>query len=675
MMEKAYDVNGVNGERVAQTRSDAVVTSSVDDAATPDVARQTSINDSQASVTVEEADTSGLPIDRGWAWVVLAACTFEITVYGGMMRSFGVFFLQYQMRFQSNASQTAITNLIQNLVLSVTALFVMTIGLQRFSSRVAVCAGGLLTVIGYVISAYATDIAFLYFGMGVLGGAGLALIHPPMLAIIGAYFNRHRGLANSIFTAGGSLGGLIWPSVVVRLFEEYGYSGAMLIVSGMLMNILVAGVLMRPLELFQKECQRRAPANNSDELISDDLHGRDLNNDKRSTLLESFDDTPISIEETHGLIVDATVDLDHVHGSMDNLSKKKARSIIDITGSITDMRGSKTNLNGSRHNVNGSTKIEFMRMKSYDPEIGRYVTPGSPMIERIRRPRTISESGGSQLTHRLSGSKSQLSRVIDAVNRSKVAIYTSDAGLCGSFLDLNIDMVEKAKSEVDVRGDNVSEKSDKACCLPCRSCVKDVMCTVFDVSLLKNPLFLVFLLMAFCTLSGVGLVPVYVPTHAKDVGLTNQQIGVLISITAATDLVAKILFGFIADRKWIQRPVILASTSILLGTACHLARYMTNFITVLIFTLIAGVCCGQYISMYAILLMDVIGVDKFKQSLGFGTLVHGVSVAIFFPVAGLLRDYTGSYVSSFHLVGGLAYIGAFLVVLIERLKSPPSDKA
>jgi len=51
---------------------------------------------------------------------VTSACTFEMFIYGGLMRSFGVFFLQYQLRFGSNASQTAIMNLIQNLVLSVT---------------------------------------------------------------------------------------------------------------------------------------------------------------------------------------------------------------------------------------------------------------------------------------------------------------------------------------------------------------------------------------------------------------------------------------------------------------------------------------------------------------------------------------------------------------------------
>ncbi|XP_060551679.1 monocarboxylate transporter 12-like, partial [Ruditapes philippinarum] len=53
----------------------------------------------------------GAPVDRGWAWVILAACVFEIIIYGGLLRSLGVFFLQYQTRFNSNASETALMSL------------------------------------------------------------------------------------------------------------------------------------------------------------------------------------------------------------------------------------------------------------------------------------------------------------------------------------------------------------------------------------------------------------------------------------------------------------------------------------------------------------------------------------------------------------------------------------
>ncbi|XP_060551678.1 uncharacterized protein LOC132713208, partial [Ruditapes philippinarum] len=48
-------------------------------------------------------DKTWAPVDKGWAWVILAACVFEIIIYGGLLRSLGVFFLQYQTRFNYNA--------------------------------------------------------------------------------------------------------------------------------------------------------------------------------------------------------------------------------------------------------------------------------------------------------------------------------------------------------------------------------------------------------------------------------------------------------------------------------------------------------------------------------------------------------------------------------------------
>ena len=38
--------------------------------------------------------------------------------------------------------------------------------------------------------------------------------------------------------------------------------------------------------------------------------------------------------------------------------------------------------------------------------------------------------------------------------------------------------------------------------------------------------------------------------------------------------------------------------------------------------------------MFATILIECIGLEKFQSSLGFTTLIHGVSIAIFFPVAG-----------------------------------------
>lgn len=47
-----------------------------------------------------------------------------------------------------------------------------------------------------------------------------------------------------------------------------------------------------------------------------------------------------------------------------------------------------------------------------------------------------------------------------------------------------------------------------------------------------------------------------------------------------------------------------------------------------------GLCCGQYMSMFAVFLMDIIGAEYFKKSLGFVTVVHGASIAVVFPIGG-----------------------------------------
>ena len=47
-------------------------------------------------------------------------CVFYMLIFGGLMRSFGVFFLQFQQRFQANASEVAFMSFIQNIVVSVT---------------------------------------------------------------------------------------------------------------------------------------------------------------------------------------------------------------------------------------------------------------------------------------------------------------------------------------------------------------------------------------------------------------------------------------------------------------------------------------------------------------------------------------------------------------------------
>ena len=66
--------------------------------------------------------------------------------------------------------------------------------------------------------------------------------------VLNSYFDKKRGLANSLSNSGGSLGGLLLPLIIQALLETYALRGAQIVVSGMLLNIVVSGALLRPLK-------------------------------------------------------------------------------------------------------------------------------------------------------------------------------------------------------------------------------------------------------------------------------------------------------------------------------------------------------------------------------------------------------------------------------------------
>lgn len=590
-----------------------------------------------------QINLEGVPIDRGWAWTVLAGCVFYMTIFGGLMRSFGVFFLQFQQRFQANASEVAFMSFIQNIVVSVTGLLVMTVGMKKFSCRTVVAIGGLFNAVGFLISGFAEDIRVFYFSHGFLCGAGMAMLHPPMLAMIGMYFNKHRGIANSIFTGSGAVGGLIFAPIVTTIFQEFGYTGALLLISGLLFNAFVSAALLRPPTWFTKQ-HKSGPA------ISKDGAREPLMSESNGQA-KTFSTLANKANEQH------QTNIKHEF-EMQDLDQGEHGGIANGIG----------------------RRIKFERAISFEQK-----TPASPALMRVRAwshgpgahtsVRQRNFSGGSEIQNR---SFSRLEDVVNALDRSKSALYASGEGIYGSVVNVhtsfqNIQEVDENNKDEE-KPTKQATKEDANCCVT----LKTGLFGILDLKLLKNIVFIQFLGMAFVTLAGTALVPVYLPPYAKDNGVSYSKIAIMLSVMAAIDLVSKITSGIIADRKWLRRTTILGTAALATGTMCHLARFFNSFPLIMTMALIMACFYGLYNAMFATILIDIIGMAKFQSSLGFVTLVHGMSIAIFFPVSGFLRDISGSYVLTLHLCGLLSYTGAallFLLPVVQRRLKTKEEKS
>lgn len=62
---------------------------------------------------------------------------------------------------------------------------------------------------------------------GILGGIGTSFIFTPAVASIGHWFKAKRANATGIAAAGGSVGGVVFPLMLEKLFAEKGWAWAL----------------------------------------------------------------------------------------------------------------------------------------------------------------------------------------------------------------------------------------------------------------------------------------------------------------------------------------------------------------------------------------------------------------------------------------------------------------
>ena len=74
-------------------------------------------------------------------------------------------------------------------------------------------------------------------------GIGKSLAYQPGLVVVGEHFAKKRGVAVGLATAGGGIGTLVFPPLFELLLTYYGFSGGLMIISGIALNMSISGML------------------------------------------------------------------------------------------------------------------------------------------------------------------------------------------------------------------------------------------------------------------------------------------------------------------------------------------------------------------------------------------------------------------------------------------------
>lgn len=156
----------------------------------------------------------------------------------GTVYSFSVFRIPVEKVHDIGAAQSGMPYMT---ALASYAFFMFLTGkhMDKFNPRWIIVLGGLLVSLGWILSAYASNIYMLTITYGLISGAGVGIVYGAPMAVVQRWFPDKKGLAVGTVLIGFGLSPLITAPLARTLVEQYGVMNTFRII-GICFGIIIS---------------------------------------------------------------------------------------------------------------------------------------------------------------------------------------------------------------------------------------------------------------------------------------------------------------------------------------------------------------------------------------------------------------------------------------------------
>ncbi|KAK1133926.1 hypothetical protein K0M31_011711 [Melipona bicolor] len=193
-----------------------------------------------------------------------------------------------------------------------------------------------------------------------------------------------------------------------------------------------------------------------------------------------------------------------------------------------------------------------------------------------------------------------------------------------------------------------------------------------DLSLLKNPQFIMMCFSVSLMSTGSPYMLYYLPAYVHAAGYTKSEAGYLVAISAAFDLCGRLGLGWLSDLKLFDRRKGYIGSVMGAGVAVLVIPMAHSFYVLACSVGMYGLCLGCWFLLVPVLLADQYGTDKISSTYGLVRMFQSVGAISIPPLAGYLRDVTGSYSVCFLCMGTCMVMGGLPLLLVFNEVSKPS---
>jgi len=228
------------------------------------------------------------------------------------------------------------------------------------------------------------------------------------------------------------------------------------------------------------------------------------------------------------------------------------------------------------------------------------------------------------------------------------------------------ELLQKNKHSKKNSGMIASEKSSKVVGI-CGTLYMFVK-SLFDLSIVTNPA-CVITLIAFAFMNGGRMGEMYVPSLAREVGVSPSGSSTLLTIIGAVSMVTRIGFGFIGDMKLMKASRIICVSSLIMAVLFGFIHFYTTFEVLVAFCVVVGTFQSQYSNLSTLTYLEIMPIDKLAKIMALSTLCSSIFQAVFNVLHGLMIEATGTFTTSF-----LYNSGCYLVGVVLLVSMPTVDK-
>lgn len=463
-----------------------------------------------------------------------------------------------------------------------------------------------------------------------MSGLGFGLIYLPAIVSVGYYFEEKRAFATGLAVCGSGLGAFIFNPLSKYLIDEYGWRGAILIEAAIILNCVLCGALFRPLKKANRKNKKKVKESvikSLKDAIEMELHITVDKEDKGETAANGH------ISMGQGDLPSLTVTQSSNDFAQDVLDQNQT----EVTGN-----GSLFKSDGALHRWhtkrNGTLPVSPLALEKKQPQLQRLLSEDYPRNHRHHH---------HQLTP---GSLYQSGSLLNiSIHRSHPALYIT--------------------SITSLHDDVENDLQTKVCCCSISDSIFMSLKQMCDFSLLKDTIFLMFVVSNFCTSIGFNMPFIFLTDRAVDEGISEGQAKWLVSIVGISNTVGRVLFGFMADRKGVNRLFLYNTALLICGVATALCPLCSTFPLLVVYACVFGLFIGVYVSLTSVVLVDLLGLELLTNSFGLLLMFQGISTLIGPPIAGWLYDGTGSYDVSFIVAGVVVAISGVMLYFIPLVRT------